>query len=560
MKKKLISVLLILTVMTVMCLGTGAVAFAGDQMNRVNLQVTVDGKEPVTVKAYDASYRNNVYVSMKDLCSALNGTARQMSFSYDGDSGKYVFVTGDAYVPTGGENTPFEVGIKMADQDDISQTVPGMTTPTNVIIDGKPYGYSFYESGDDIYMKLVDLGFAFGLSTELKDGDNLSVDTTADFHIDISHLDENGYFSFLHGAVVGNGTTGEVLYSSNGDVKTQLASTTKLMTYLLVQESIDAGKLSLDSMVSLSEAAVKEANSEDSTGICRNNFEVGKEVSVYDLLAAFLLPSANECGVALAEAVSGSETAFVKQMNKRAKELGLTSAVFYNVHGLPDYDQSAVTAKRQNSMSANDMFKLASYLMNNYAEELTAFTAETEIQLSTFGDGVVATSTYGTLIYNLGAVGLKTGTTNRSGANMITAVPVEIGGKTQYIISVVLGAEGTAERYEKSTMLIQYAKQYYEEKQAVQFTTVKASVKAGKNGITLTWKKTGGDVDGYQVYRATKKNGTYKKIFTTTKKLTMLNKSVKSGQTYYYKVRGYKKIDGKTVYTKWSSVVSKKAK
>ena len=161
------------------------------------------------------------------------------------------------------------------------------------------------------------------------------------------------------------------------------------------------------------------------------------------------------------------------------------------------------------------------------------------------------------MIYNLGAIGLKTGTTNRSGANMITAVPVKINGKTQTVVSVVLGAENTAERYEKSTMLIEYAKQYYAASDAVKAVKVKASAKTGAKGITVSWKKTGKAVDGYQVYRATKKNGTYKKI-VTTKKLSALNKSTTKGKTYYYKVRGYKKIDGHTVYTPWSAVVAQK--
>jgi D-alanyl-D-alanine carboxypeptidase len=448
-------------------MGAVAFAFAADQLSRVNLAVRVDEQEPVTVKAYDASYTNNLYVSMKDLCSALNGSEKQMNFYYDEESGQYIFETGEAYVGDGTENEPFETGILMDDCDEISMTVPSMSAPTNMIIDGNPYGYSFYKSGNDIYMKIVEIGFAFDLSTELNSGYELKVDTSEEFYIDIDYLDENGYFSFLHGAIVGNATTGEIIYASNEDVQTQLASTTKLMTYFLVQEAIDRGELSLDSMVTLSEAVVKEANSEDSTGICRNNFYVGKEVSVKDLLAAFLLPSANEAGTALAEAVSGTEAEFVKLMNSRAKELGLDSAVFYNVHGLPNYDESAVTAKRQNSMSAADMFKLASYLLNNYYDELTAFTAQKEMTLPTFGEDVVAKSTYATLLYNLGAVGLKTGTTNRSGANMVTAVPIEVDGETQYIVSVMFGGEGTAERYEKSTMLVKYAQQYYEEKDLI---------------------------------------------------------------------------------------------
>lgn len=560
MRKKLTSVILILTVVMTMCFGAMGTVYAGDQMQRVNLSVSVDGKEPVTVKAYNASYAYNMYVSVKDLCSALSGSSKQMDYKYDEESGRYSFTTGTAYEPTGGENEAFDVTYSQnpkEGQDDISLSTPGMTTPTNMDIDGKPYGYSIYKAGDDIYMKILDLGFAFDLKTELTGKTTLKIDTKKSFDIDIDQLDKNGYFSFLHGAVVGNAETGEILYASNENVQTQLASTTKLMTYLLVQEAIDKGKISLDTKVKISEAVMEEANSEDSTGICRNNFELGKEVSVHDLLAGFLLPSANECGTALAEAVSGSEAAFVKQMNKRAKELGLSTAVFYNVHGLPNYDSSAVTAKRQNSMSAKDMFKLASYLMKNYQKELTAFTSQTKIELPTFGEDVVARSTFGTLIYNLGAIGMKTGTTNRSGANMITAVPVKINGKTQTVVSVVLGAENTAERYEKSTMLIKYAQQYYAAKDAVKAVKVKASAKTGEKGITVSWKKTGSAVDGYQVYRATKKNGTYKKI-VTTKKLSALNKSTTKGKTYYYKVRGYKKIDGHTVYTPWSAVVAQK--
>jgi D-alanyl-D-alanine carboxypeptidase len=206
------------------------------------------------------------------------------------------------------------------------------------------------------------------------------------------------------------------------------------------------------------------------------------------------------------------------------------------------------------------MFKLASYLMNNHGDELTAFTSQKKIELPTFGEGVVATSTYGTLLYNLGAVGLKTGTTNRSGANMVTAVPVKVDGKTQYIVSVVFGAEGTAERYEKSTMLIKYAQQYYAERAEVKAATVKATAKASAKGITVSWKKSGTELTGYQVYRATKKNGTYKKIVTTKKTSIVNSKSTKKGTTYYYKVRGYKTIDGKTVYTGYSTVTSAKRK
>ena len=557
MKKKMLSMLLILAMVLTACFSMSGVAFAGDQMNRVNLSVSVDGKDAVTVKAYNASYTYNLYVNMNDFCNALNDTAKQMDIKYDAEKEAWIVTTGTAYVPAGGENEKFDVTYTQdptSGVDDISLDAP------TFYIDGSRQEYRIYAKDGVAYMKLVDLGLVFGITTELKSQTKLDVNTKKDFRIDIKHLDENGYFCFLHGSMLGNADTGEVLYASKEDAATQIASTSKLMTYLLVQEAIDAGKLSLDTKVVLSQNVIEEANSEDSTSTFRNNFKLGQEVTVHDLLAGMLLPSANECATALAEAVGGTEAKFVKMMNQRAAKMGLKSAKFYNPHGLPNYDASAVTAKRQNTMSASDMFKLVSYLLNNYEEELTYFTSKTSIDIPTVGEGAKANCTYATLIYNMGVTGLKTGTTNRSGACIVTVIPVENNGKTQNLISVIFGAENNQERYEKSMMLLKYGQQYYADKAKVYKTTVKASVKAGSKGNTISWTKTkGAAVDGYIVYRATSKAGTFKKV-AATNKTTLLNADVKAGKNYYYKVRGYKTVDGHKVYTKYSNVVSAKAK
>lgn len=557
MKKKIVSLLLVMTMLLTTCFAASGVAYAGDQMNRANLQVSVNGKTPLTVKAYNASYNYNLYVNMNDLCNALTGTDKQMDIKYDESEDAWIVKTGIAYVPVGEENEGFDVTYTQdptSGDDDISLEAP------TFYIDGAKQEYRIYVKDGVAYMKLVDLGLVFGITTELKSKNELTINTEKEYKIDIKALDENGYFSFLHGALLGNADTGEVIYSCKEDAVTQIASTSKLMTYLLVQEAIENGKLSLDTKVKLSANVIEEANSEDSTSTFRNNFKLGQEVSVHDLIAGMLLPSANECATALAEAVAGSETKFVSMMNKKAAELGMKDTKFYNPHGLPNYDASAITAKRQNSMTANDMFTLVSYLLNNYEKELTYFTAKTSIEIPTVGEGATANCTYSTLIYNMGVTGLKTGTTNRSGACIVTVIPVKNNGKTQNMVSIIFGAENNMERYEKSMMLLKYAQQYYESKSGINQTTLKATVKATAKGNSISWTKSKGyKVDGYIVYRATSKNGNYKKL-SVTGKTSLLNVNVVKGQKYYYKVKGYKNLDGHKVYTKYSEVVAAKAK
>lgn len=87
------------------------------------------------------------------------------------------------------------------------------------------------------------------------------------------------------------------------------------------------------------------------------------------------------------------------------------------------------------------------------------------------------------------------------------------------------------------------------------------SLKSGKRKIVLSWKKSS-DATGYQIYRATKKNGKYKKIKTIKKRNTVkyTNKRLKKGKRYYYKIRAYKKVSGKTYYSSFSKAKSKKVK
>ncbi len=125
--------------------------------------------------------------------------------------------------------------------------------------------------------------------------------------------------------------TGEVLYEKNSHTRSFPASITKVMTALLTFEAIDAGKLTLDQAITAGEEATQLPKDASTVGI-----KVGEVMTVEDLLNCLLIPSANEAGNVLAEAISGSVSEFVQQMNDRAEQLGCEDTHFMNPHGLHD--------------------------------------------------------------------------------------------------------------------------------------------------------------------------------------------------------------------------------
>ena len=123
-------------------------------------------------------------------------------------------------------------------------------------------------------------------------------------------------------------STGEVIYEQNADERLEPASVTKIMPLLLICEALDEGTLTPEETVTGSEHAA-------SMGGSQIWLEVGEQMSVSDMLKAMVVVSANDCTVAMAEHLAGSEEAFVARMNKRAEELGMTNTHFVNATGLP---------------------------------------------------------------------------------------------------------------------------------------------------------------------------------------------------------------------------------
>ena len=152
-------------------------------------------------------------------------------------------------------------------------------------------------------------------------------------------------------------TTGEIIYERNSHERRHPASMTKIMTMLLVMESIEKGIIKWDDMVTVSENA-------SSMGGSQILLETNEQMSVYDLFKGVAVASGNDAAVALAEKIAGTESMFVDMMNKKAKELGLQDTNFKNPHGLDDANHYS---------SAYDMAMMAKELVKH--EKIFEFTS-----------------------------------------------------------------------------------------------------------------------------------------------------------------------------------------
>ena len=452
-------------------------SIVGDFGERVNFTLAAGNKKS-TVKGYYVLSEYNTYLSIRDVAGALSGTEKHFNVQR-GSSVQWEINTSRNYVSTTKkENTPFAVefpGEYSGTNDARGRDGLVMYAPT-VSVDGETQAYRFYYKADtdgspvtsDAFVSLMDLGLMLDLSLEYTGEKELKADLDRGFSVDLERLEEAEYFHDLDGAVLANASTGEILYAWDATHQTEIASTSKLMTWLLVQEAMNDGRLTLDSMVRISENVMRLACSAYGLDICRQNWSVGKEVTVRDLIAAMLLPSSNEAAAALAEATMRAygftedlEKHFVQKMNDRAYELKLSSAMFYNASGLPQYEADQLMSKRGNKMSANDLYILSAYIMNWYRDEFTAFSSKESILLPSFGENVRAVSSYHESLCAFPITGMKSGTTDRAGRCLVASMDVRADGQIQTVIAVVLGAENQKLRYEQTMTLLAYARQYY---------------------------------------------------------------------------------------------------
>lgn len=406
-------------------------------------QAQADGGAPYTVKTFDCDYANNTYLSLRDLAMVLKDTDK--SFSLEITKNAVALNPGEDYVPLGTENIPWG-------EEEIPDTairrnefkVSGETVSYYTLIAMLPSG------GYDCFLMAADLAMILDADITVPMAGILEFHTQEPFRISPAVLEETGYFCGVNGVLAGDAVTGEIYYSYQADTSFPIASTSKLMTCLLAMEAVSAGQLNLEDLVTVSEAA--QLLSDSSDGVIP--MEAGQQVTVQDLLTGALLPSSNECALCLAEAVAGSEEAFVERMNGKASELGLSQAVFFNSHGLPVYTETPVPAKLQNRMSAEDMFRLVSYLLRVYPR-ITDITSMQTAMLESMEQEVRNTNP---LLRNMPQVtGLKTGTTNKAGACLVTSLSADDGTMGHELVVIVLGAEDSIERGRVSGLLARYA-------------------------------------------------------------------------------------------------------
>ena len=240
-------------------------------------------------------------------------------------------------------------------------------------------------------------------------------------HVASSHHHDGGGYSPPTASIVVDGNTGAVLEESNPDALRHPASLTKVMTLYLLFERLDAGKIKLDSELSVSEHAASQSPT-------KLGLKPGQTISVEDAIKGIVTRSANDAAVVLAENLGGSEEGFARIMTQKAHALGMSRTTYVNASGLPD-DEQITTARDQALLGRAIQDRFPRYY-RFFSTTAFVFRGQT-IRGHNHLLGSVS-----------GVDGIKTGFTNSSGFNLLTSVHRD----GRYLMGVVLGGRSAGER------------------------------------------------------------------------------------------------------------------
>lgn len=224
-----------------------------------------------------------------------------------------------------------------------------------------------------------------------------------------------------HAAMVIDANSGRVLHAKAADEPRYPASLTKMMTLYMAFELIDAGRLSYNSRIKISQEAASVAPS-------KLDLEPGESIVLIDAIKALVTKSANDIAVAVAEHIGGSEANFARLMTNKARQIGMKNTVFRNASGLPDPEQTT---------TARDMLTLALRLQDDFPKHYKLFATRT------FSYAGMQHRNHNTLLGSFaGTEGIKTGYTRASGFNLVASVRRN----GRHVVAVVFGGASAASR------------------------------------------------------------------------------------------------------------------
>lgn len=296
-----------------------------------------------------------------------------------------------------------------------------------------------------------------------------SIETSASLSQSQEILDNNFLNLEASSAILIEQNSGQILYGYNIYEKLHPASVTKIMSILLIMEALDSGKITLETQVPCSINAA-------SMGGSQIWLDTTEALSVHEMLKAICVVSANDCVVALAEYLGGTEDGFVQMMNARAKELGMNDTTFKNCHGL-DEDGHLT--------SSYDIALISRELLVNHP----SITNYTTIWTDSLRNGKSALSNTNKLVRNYsGCTGLKTGSTSLALFNLSASATRD----GLSLIAVVMKAPTSALRFSNATSLLDYGFNNYSYKsfgnqgEVVKSVVITKGVSKGVNAVYET--------------------------------------------------------------------------
>ncbi len=259
--------------------------------------------------------------------------------------------------------------------------------------------------------------------------------------------------------------SGEVLVSSQPDLKVGPASITKVMLSYVVFDEIKKGRIKLDDEATISEKAWKQGIDSSES---RMFLDLGSKVKVEDLLHGVITQSGNDASVALAEHVAGSESAFTDLMNQYAAKLGMTNTHFMNAPGMPD---------EQHYSTAHDLTLLGAALIRDFPEYYEWFSRPN----FTF-HGIKQDNRNMMLAMDRSVDGIKTGHTEAAGYCLLSSAKRD----GHRLVAAVMGTKSKTYRAEASLELLNYGFRFFE--------SVKLLGKEAPAGSVRLWKGTADEV------------------------------------------------------------------